>query len=282
MAEVRPLQADAFEEVHRTLLNRLNPSIPRESWRRLFAPPWPAPEPTVGYGLYDAREGLVGFLGTLRSSLPVGGRVIPVCNLTSWTVLPRFRELSLTLLAPELRRADVTLTNMTPLAQVHQVVSKLGFRVLEAQQTVVRVGLDGGERSELVTDESDIQSVLPPHDLQVMRDHRPAGRHLVMMDLELGPCYVLYQVVRRMRLPCARLYHIGNPDAFRRGVRALHRHLFRRHGAVLLDFDSRLAGDGPVPGGRRVDMKVPRMYRSPDLPPDLIPSAYSELLLLGI
>jgi hypothetical protein len=282
MAELRPLQADAFEEVHRTLLNKLNPSIARASWHRLFVPPWPPPEPTVGYGLYDARQGLVGFLGTLRSNLPVGDRLATVCNLTSWTVLPGFRELSLTLLAPELRRRDVTLTNMTPLAQVHQVVSKLGFRVLESQQTVLRVGAGRGGGREVVTDEAGIQSILPPADLQVMRDHLPAGRHLAVVDPELGPCYILYQVVRRLRMPCARLYHIGNPAAFRRVVDAMHRHLFLRHGAVFLDFDSRLAGDGPVPGGRRVDMKVPRMYRSADLPPDAIPSAYSELLLLGI
>jgi hypothetical protein len=282
MAEVRTLRASDFEEVRSTLLDRLNPAIPVEAWRRLFVPPWPVPEPTVGYGLIDSARGVVGFLGTLRAQVKCGDRNLSLCNLTSWIVLPEFRSQSLALLAPELRRTDVTLTNMTPTAQVRDVMKQLGFQVLETHRTVLTPPMRRGAKADVITDLEAMRSTLPPHDLQVLKDHLPAGSHLAVIDPDLGPCYLLYGMVRRMRLPCARLYHIGDADIFRRVAGTVHRHLLRRHGAVFLDFDSRLIGDEPFHGGRQHRMPVPRMFRSSDVSAAQVPCTYSELALLRI
>jgi hypothetical protein len=282
MAEVLPLRADAFPEVHRTLLTRLNPGIPPEIWRRLFHPPWRAPDPTVGYGLYDEGRGFVGFLGTLRVELPRDGRTMSLCNLTSWIVLPEFRRQSLALVAPELARRGVTLTNLTAVPQVHEVMLRLGFRVLDAHRTVFTAPVRSGERVELVWDVDALPAILPASDLRVMEDHLPAGRHLAAVHPTMGVCYLLYDVVRHLHLPCARLYHIGDAAIFRRVRPAVHHHLLRRHGAVFLDFDSRLGGPEPFPGGRRVPMPVPRLYRSADLAPAEVPCTHSELPLLRL
>jgi hypothetical protein len=282
VAEVLPLRADAFAEVHATLLTRLNPAIPPEVWRRLFAPPWQPPDPTVGYGLYDEKSGFVGFLGTLRAEVRRRDRAASLCNLTSWIVLPEFRNQSLGLLAPELGRKDVTLTNLTAIPQVHDMMKRLGFRGLDTHHTVLTPSARSGPRAEVVRGTRALGSILPARDLRVMEDHLPAGRHLAVVHPTMGPCYLMYSMVRRMRLPCARLYHIGDVAIFRRVLGAVHRHLLRRHGAVFIDFDSRLGGTEPFPGERRVPMKVPRLYRSSDLAPAEIPCTYSELPLLGI
>jgi hypothetical protein len=282
MAEVRALEADAFDEVHRALLTRLNPSIPREVWHRLFVPPWSARDPTVGYGLVDGARGFVGFVGTLRAEVRRGDRTVALCNLTSWIVLPEFRNQALALIAPELRRPGVTLTNLTAIPQVHEVMTRLGFQVLETHRTVFTAPALRRGNVEVVTDIGALRSLLQSADLRVMEDHLPTGRHLAVVDPDAGPCYLLYDMVRHMHLPCARIYHIGDVEIFRRVLRAAHHYLLRRHGAVFLDFDSRLGGDEPFERGRRVRMPVPRLYRSADLSPSQVPCTYSELPLLRI
>jgi hypothetical protein len=284
MAEVRRLEADAFEEVHGALLQPHDPSISRSTWRLLFNPPWHTPEPTIGYGLVDRTQGLVGFIGTLRSDVEARGRMFQVCNLTSWVVRPEFRTHSMALVLPELRREDVTFTNLTPIPAVHTVFSRLGFSVLESSRTVCRVqpALGRWRTREVVTDPERIRPLLDPGDRRVLDDHRGVARHLYVADPDLGTCYVLYAMVRRRRFPCARVYHVGNVPAFRRLSRILHRQLFRLHGAVYMDFDSRLVRGESIARSRKTTLGIPRMYRSRDLEPDEIPCTYSELVLLNI
>ena len=281
MAEVRPLDASAFDDVYEELLHDLNPRLARAAWHRLFDPPWSVPDPTVGYGLYDPRQGLVGFLGTVRSELRHQGRTSELCNLTSWTVKPAFRSESLALLAPVLARQEATLTNLTPIREVHQVVSKLGFRTLETHRTTIWLGLRGVGRGEVVTDEERMPSLLPVEDRRILEDHGDAARHLVVVDPDLGPVYLLYRLVRRMHIAGARLYHIGNRGAFPGVVHTALRHLFLRHGAVRMDYDARLTSEA-VPGARTRALEVPRMYRSREVGPSALSNAYSELVLLGL
>jgi hypothetical protein len=285
MVDVEPVGAGAFEEVHRNLLVRLNPSVPPERWRRLFAPPWGEADAVVGYGL-RAREGgqLVGYLGALDAEVYANGRLHKLCNLTSWIVLPGYRSQSLALLGPVLRRRDVTVTNMTPTPQVYEFMLRMGFMVLEAYHQVLTVGVSRSVRAQVVTDHATMKKVLPEADRKVMEDHRPAGNHLAIVDPDHGVCYLMYDVVRRMRMRCARIYHIGDPDLFRRTSAAAHRFLFRRHGTVFMDFDARLACGEAAAGARRVAMRTPRLYRPahPDTSVEQVPCTYSELALLGL
>jgi len=282
MAEIRRLEADAFQELYPALLHPMNPRISREVWRRIFTPPWTPPEPTVGYGLWDPGRGWVGFVGTLRAEVEVAGISAHLCNFTTWTVEPEFRGQSMALVMPDLRRRELTLTNLTPIPEVREIFSRLGFRELEPTRTVLRAPLARGGPERVVSDRRELLQLLDAADRRVMEDHGESAEHLALVDSQGGVCYLMWTAVRRKRLPAARVHHVGNPGVLARGIRALQRHLLTRHGAVFLDMDSRFLGGEEIPGARTVPMAVPRMYRSPTLEPHQVSSAYSELALLNI
>lgn len=282
MAEVRRLEADAFDEICPVLLQPMNPRIPREVWERTFRPPWPAPEPTVGYGLYQPGSGWVGFVGTVRATVVVGGKTAQLCNLTSWTVRPEFRSQAMALVMPELRRSDLTITNLTPIPEVQAIFQRLGFRELESSRTSLTANPLARGPGRVVEDPDEVASLLSEDERRIMEDHRGVANHLAVEDPEGGVCHLMWTPVHRHRLPAARIHHLGDPGVFARCVRAVQRHLLLRHGRAFVDLDTRLAGGRSLPGAGRHPLQVPRMFRSPDLEPAEVSGAYSELVLLNV
>jgi hypothetical protein len=72
-----------------------------------------------------------GFLGNLPSLFQLNGHPQTVYSITSWMILPEFRELSLPLLMEHMKAAEQTLLfDTTPTADVATILESLGFSPL--------------------------------------------------------------------------------------------------------------------------------------------------------
>jgi acetoacetyl-CoA synthetase len=131
MPETRKAYPQDFETVYPLLREHFrNPAVSKEDFRRLFQKHWRSPEDHCGY-LLEENGQPVGFLGTIFSLRPVGGRMEHFCNLTAWYVRPEHRSSSLQLILPMLSLKKTTFTNLTASSRVIEVLQKLKFKSLE-------------------------------------------------------------------------------------------------------------------------------------------------------
>lgn len=130
---VRPADERDIDAVIPFLHAGLGPHWPPEAWRRLFEYPRVASQPNLGFVL-ESGDQIVGFLGAIYSERLMGGHLERFCNLSSWYILPQYRNLSLKLLMALLTQRGYTFTNLTPSERVVQVMKACGFRPLESHK----------------------------------------------------------------------------------------------------------------------------------------------------
>jgi hypothetical protein len=282
LAEVIPIEQDLIEPVYERLLVRLNPTLGRERWMRLFRHGWADPEEPSGYVLRDGGQP-VGFVGCIYSHRLVGGRMERFCNVGSWIVDEAHRQQALALILPVARDEDRTVTSLTGNQAVHTIFRQLGFAELDAHTRILpawatpRPSWTG---VRVVFAPERIRAMLPPTDRKVFEDHAPFARQLALVH-EDATCLVVYGLGRRRGLPTAKVHHVSDPARFRAALRPVLRALLRRHGRLLLEFDERLVPDPPREA-RRVSLEPSRLYRSPRLRPEDVSNVYSELTLLDL
>ncbi|NJD21022.1 MAG: hypothetical protein FIA95_17270 [Gemmatimonadetes bacterium] len=285
MTQLRPVYPDMFQEVHDSLLVRLDPRRPVEEWRRLFEPGWSRPEEHVGRALYDGSR-MVGFVGLLFAECMLRGRMERLCNVHSWIVLDEYRGDAMYLVLALRKQRRYTVTNMSPNDQVKEIFLRMGFEILEDRVLIMRPplspnGFRAPRGSRVASDREAMSSLLDEADARVYRDHAAVGNHLVM-ETGAGRCYGAYHVRRRRRLRTARFHHISNPAVFVQGLPALRPWLLRRHGVVIVECDPRMLHGLEVPYSFSIAKRFPRLFTSPSLDRFSVPSLYSELLLLDL
>jgi hypothetical protein len=106
-----------------------------EFWTSRFRIWWDD-NPAFGPGMergWIVRDGkaLVGFLGNLPSPFQLNGRQTVVFSITTWMVLPEYRDQSMALLLKQVQAARETLLfDTTPTDQVASILENLGFEPL--------------------------------------------------------------------------------------------------------------------------------------------------------
>jgi len=279
MPTLKAVRSEDFPTVYEQQLRTLAGSVDEARWRTLLFPPWMNGSEEVGYGLFEG-DRVVGFAGYVRSEQQTAGGVRPFINISSWVVDEAHRHAAMALIMPAIKEKHAVLTNLTPLASVHAIFSKLGFGVLETHTRMHVYVPSVGHGSTVQFDEEIVPATLTTVQETVHRSHRSvartariAGRH--------GACYVVYTVVRRRGLPSVRLHHIAPRDGLAWALRPLQTAVLVRHGATLVEYDRRLAVGAPGPF---VDRPVTpnRLYRGRDIVPEDVSNAYSELVLLNI
>lgn len=283
-ARVVKVTTEDFSRVHESLLCKLNHRIPAETWRHIFYWGWSNPEDHVGFALEAADDRWVGFIATLYSLQSFDSSVVPICNLSSWIVEPGFRSSALSLIMPVLRRAELTVTNLTSLPEVNEIFRKLGFRTLETHKRIMlplpRRGLPRTlecERIERVSSRTDIEERL----LVRAADHNRTGIQWVLR-YQGECCHMVITLGRRRRLRTARIHHLDNPQVFAAGVGILHRRLFNEYGVILMECDDRFLSGFEIPGAKRIPLPVSRIFRSKELQAGQLSNLYSELPLLNL
>lgn len=270
--------------VELALLRGMNSAMLSERWRRLFQPRWGAEDRPLGSVLLDD-ERIVGFAAFVHARLPrPGGADAWLCNISSWVTAPGYAAQALSLVMPVLKLPNTTVTNLTPIPSVHAIFSRLGFVPLESATRLLypTLAAPAGWRADArETDLARILSRLPSWEARVAQDHEGLVQHLWIPGPDGQHCYLQYERTRRRRLPAAKLLWV-TPGTLPAAAVAVRRALFRVAGAVLVECEERMAGSGPLRGSWRVPLPQPRLFRPAGLTPADVPSAYSEMPLLGI
>jgi len=285
VTEVRAVGAEAFDEIYPLLRGFHTKRMTREDWRRmLFSASW-SDNPHRGYALY-ADGKAVGFIATIFSKRTLGGRVEPMCSLSSWIMLPDYRSGVLQLLMPILKLRDHSVLNPTPSPVAYGIFSKLGFVPLESERLILPPlpGLRdtaGALSGSFTASKRELERELTGEERTLYEHHSwcTAARHVLLRRGE-RQCYLVATPMHKKRLPFAEIQYASDWDLFWELRLLAHAALFPSTRAVALFVDKRFVGR------RKPLLSVAwprlRLYRPAHkgIQPQMIDGLYSEMMNL--
>jgi hypothetical protein len=289
MVTIREARGEDFPRVYPLLLEFQNKGLTKEHWSQLFVDHSGLQNDRFGWVMVDGAE-VVGFVGSILSERTIRGEKVRFCNTSSWIVKNEYRAHSLALHAKVLADKGVAVTNLSPTAQVLKLLVKLGFTLMDKSERVIVPVVTPGtlmDRCEILTEARAVESALDGDRLRFFRDHQlPYNHHVLVRALE-GDCYLMMnrslKAIRgRLRLPFARVHHIGAPEVFTRHTEKLVARIAASLRVVAMIVDERMLG-GHVPwhsfarpGGKRQ-----AAFRSDKLTEQDIDGLYTEAVLLN-
>lgn len=277
---IEPITDERLEEVSVFLHRHLNGTRLPEVWAADFRRSWRAESPNYGFCLLDQGQ-LVGVIGALYADRLRDGQHEQLCNITSWCVLPEYRQHSTRLAMAVLGQGERTYTDFSPTKVVAATLKFLKFSELDERRAVSlnlpawRPGL------RLHTQPDAIAAHLSGDALQVFEHHRrlPWLRHLLLTHGE-RTCHVIYKPTKVKGLGAAHVLHASDPALYRRGAGRLAAHWLLR-GLPFSSVELRLVPDPPRPYRlqtgftRKVVKPAPGMSENVDY-------LYSETLLFDL
>lgn len=276
---VRPAGEADIGPVAALLHERMNARIPAEQWRRLLDYPWRPDGVERGWLVAD-RGRIVGFMGTIYSDRPVGGRMARFCDLSSWYLLADYRGDGTgdELLRAGMARPGVTYATMTARRATGRKIRALGFDILDATRSLFRPR-EGGERTVLpcLCDPAAIRERLAPSQQAVLDAHRGFDIHHALVG-GTGLWLVYQRKLKGDAVAYHEILHASDPAALSAGAQAIADTLVTGWNGVLA-VDSRwmTAADDH---GTVEPIALPRWFRSPDLAPAAVDHLFSEVILL--
>ncbi len=216
MFTIRKAVSADFEQVYPLLHGFGEAPIAKDTWKKIFAPPWQTTEDFRGYLLLQ--DGAVkGYLGLIFSQRILNNKLEKFCNMTSWIVTEDCRSQSLKLLLQALKLKDYTLTNFTASPTVATILNKLGFTEFAVHQRVLlplpRLAFKRrGPRCDF--DAGLIKSKLSGENLRIFTDHEGLGCRHLLLQSDKGDCYVVLKNTERKHLPWARVHYLSDAAVF--------------------------------------------------------------------
>jgi hypothetical protein len=286
---IREARGDDFERVYPLLLEFENRNLTKENWRQLFVDHNGLQNDHFGWVLVDGDE-VVGFVSTILSERAIRGETMRLCNTSSWIVKPGYRAHSLALHAKVTADKSVAVTNLSPTLQTLKLLEKLGFTLMDKSERIILPVVTPRtftDRCEIITEQSTVAGALRGERLRFFWDHQLPHNHHVLMRAAEGDCYLMMnrtlKTIRgNLRVPFARIHHIGASDIFVRHLEKVGVHVAAALKVVGMIVDDRmLKGTVPWhsfmrPGGVRK-----AAFRSERLTADDIDGLYTEAVLLN-
>ena len=283
MTSIRKVYPDDFEQIYPLLLEFNNPLLDREGWRELFVRRWRSPEEHVGYCLESGGQ-VVGFLGTIFSQRQISDAQYKFCNLSTWVVKKEHRGASLLLLFEVLKLKDYTITNFTA-NRVAKILRRLGFEDLAARlHIIIPLPTPAALFSQvkLYTEPAAIEVRLQGEALTIRQDHAGLKCNHLLVEHHGELCYLVFDIVRKKRLPVARIHYISNLAFFTMyAQRFTWAACLKTHTAGLLVSEN-LLRHSAVRGALVIPQKQALVYRSASLGREDIDTLYGELQVLGL
>jgi len=280
---VTPIQESDLPEIGSFLSRNLNARIPSNTWIRSLQHPWCENRPNFGVQARVGNE-LVGVFCAIYSDQLVDGRIEKFCNPHSWCMQDAFRGESVSLPLHLIRQQGYHFTMLTPNPRVAEIFLRLGFRNMDDAIVVFpnlpAPGAVTGKRFAC-TERDEIARRLPESLRRDFDLHRQIPWLSFAAFGEDGDvCLVVYKRDRWKRLPCARIIHISDPNAFERHRRLLGHRLIGKGLAVSRVERRFLARDFRFAvRERRTQAKL---VKSPTLADGQIRDLYTELVALDL
>lgn len=284
MPEVLPATIEDKAEVCEFLHRHMAPDVSVERFGNLFDYPWLAQKPDHGFVLREAGR-LVGYIGTIYADRPAGGRVERFCNLSSWFVLPEFRNHSLKLLMACQKDREVTYTNLSARPVVQKIHEALRYRRLGRYKLftppLAQLWPALWRRPRglgFITDPSRIRDLLPDSDRTIFDHHLPTQCRHMLIEEGSRSCYVVWNRRIKKMVPFSEILYLSDRQLFRRHWESAKLRILWRDRTPSLAIDEHVLGGEPPKMFLRYERIT--MFKSPRLEPAQIDNLYSELALL--
>jgi hypothetical protein len=289
MVTIREARGEDFPRVYPLLLEFRNKGLSREHWSQLFVDHSGLQNGRFGWMLVDGEE-VVGFVGTILSERTIRGEKVRLCNTSSWIVKNAYRAHSLALHAKVIEDPDLAVTNLSPTAQVLKLLQRMGFTLMDKSERIIvpvvtpRTFTD---HCEVLTDPAEVERALAGEPLRFFRDHHLPYNHHALLRAAEGDCYVMMnrslKAIRgKLRVPVARVHHIGAPEVFARHTeKAVARIAAALRVPAMVVDDRMLRGRAPWHSFPRPGDKRQAAFRSGKLTADDIDGLYTEAVLLN-
>jgi hypothetical protein len=283
MAALKQAAPHDFERVYPLIQQFDNPLLGKEDWRAFFTRRWDSDDLPVGY-LLEENDQVVGFLGTIFSRRIIRGKAHLFCNLSTWIVKEEYRGMSLMLLFEVLKRKDCTFTDFTA-NKVAPILKKTGFKDL-ARYLFVQFPLPFPQsifgEIKIFTRENELVDRLEGEALSIYQDHAGLNCSHILVTTGQQQCYILYDIVRRKRLPFARIHYISNPEFY-----LSEAYRFALPACRIAQVAGWMAAENLVQSRKprfayAVRQKQSLLFKSDSLSAEHIDTLYSELQLLGL
>ncbi len=251
-----------------------------QRYRRFWEYDWLADKPNLGFLIDDGGQ-VGGFIGAIYARRRVREREQLFCNLTSWHVEERFRNLSLALVGRLLAQPDCTFTTVSPSERVVEVLKFFKFQVLDPEKMVFAPvsGLGGllrRPRTRIFWGK-DLPVRLTESERRIFEDHRSYRCGHFVIEQGGDRCY--FVTVRRGRAAraFADVLYASNPDLLAECIAYAHVPIGLTHKTVLTGIDRRLLRGRPA-GALGYRGLRPLMFRSDTLAAHDVDTLYSELV----
>ena len=281
MAIVRPARETEIDLICDFLAAHMRPPVPRDRFRNLFTYPWMEEKPNLGFVLEDEGK-LVGFISTIYADRDIRGRRERFCNLSSWCVLPEYRNQSLSLLSAVHRQGDLVLTNLTSRPAVQKISLGMRYALLDTYKLFAFPGahfwtLFRFPWPEVRTSVAEIEPRLNPEQRQFLRDHTATECRHLWLGRGGRYCYIIWIRRVKQRVPFCELLYVSDPTLLRDHFELVKCLILMKGIGVALAVDERLLGERlPLmyPYKRVTLFKASRAGRMD------VDNLYSELALL--
>jgi hypothetical protein len=281
MVVVRPAREPEIDTICEFLTTHMDSSVSKDRFRRLFTYPWMPEKPNLGFVLEDDGR-LAGFISTIYADREVNGRIERFCNLSSWFVLPEYRNHSLSLLNAVHRQGDLVFTNLTSRPAVQKISLALRYQLLDTYKLFSLAGahfwtLFRLPWPKLHTRPGEIEPLLEPAHRKLLRDHAETECGHLLASAGGRHCYIIWKRRVKHSVPFCELLFVSDPELLRAHFERIKLAICLHGGSLLMALDERLLGTRPpllYPYERVTLFKAKRAGRMD------VDNLYSELALL--
>lgn len=275
-AELRPIADVDIPAVCVFLKTSFQSSLPLSRWELLFTRFGGDCKPNNGFMLISNGE-IVGVAGATYCRRVLQNQSVELfCNLTSWTVLPEFREDAIRLLFAVVRQSGMSITCMTPIGAATRVLERFKFNRLDGAKGMFVNRPSFG----MAWNAADAAEHFTGRDRQIIEQHRDLpGVGLLGVDHDGKSALIVFIRGRHRKLPCARILYASDWAVAEQAWPALAGTLLLRYGLVLSMVETRRTAEWR----RRPPFTIsgsPILYRSDAAGDDDIDGLFGELVIL--
>ncbi len=247
-----------------------------EQWRQAIAPIW-CGVPDCGYVLRADDGRIGGVIVLIRAERTIGGERRRTCSLSSWLVLPEFRDDSIQLLVHATRDRDIVYVNFTPAPRTARIFERLGFQRIDTTEWVMINIPYPWVRA--VTDPAQIASNLTGRAHEDLVAHAPCPRlhHVGIWADDRDFCHVSFIRGRFHLIPTARVLYASDWSVFRRALASFRSAVLMRFGLPLTLVEQRRIAARPTLAVAHTAPQL-ALFRGAGVAPDAIDGLYSELV----
>jgi len=275
-SRIAPIEDADLPEVAAFLARYFGAQRSREQWQRAITPTW-CPGADHGYLLRAGDRRIAGAIVLFRARRWIGGEWRRTCGLSSWLVLPEFRDDSIQLLVHATRDNDLVYVNFTPAPRTVRIFERLGFQRIDTTAWVVaNVPLP---LTDALSDPASIAAHLTGTACDDLSAHAAYPRlHHVGLWAENGDfCHVVFVRARFHLIPAARIIYASDWGLFGRVLRSFREVALLRFGLPLTMVEQRRLAGRPAFVVAQTAQQL-ALFRGADVVAGAIDGLYSELV----